>query len=208
MDNPLLLVGVDEASAIKRDFKLARAEAIQAYAYLEQSMCGLFAHFAGVTDQIAGVIFFKMNNARSRVAVSERLKRLKYGNTRSLYFNSIKAALGPIDGERNHLVHWHERFETRSNFATGAHAMSSFLDPPAYWDHSDDTPRMGIEEVQDFTSKCYALGGSIFSLTYDWEGPPFAQPWPDIFEQPVTFPLPEGHPLVPNQQAPTILPQL
>ena len=207
MSDPHLLVDEDEAAAIKRDFRLARSEAIQAYAYLEQSLCGLFAHLAGVTDQIAGVIFFKMNNARSRVAVLERLKRLKYGSTRSGYFNSITAAVGPLDGVRNQLVHWHERFESRVNFVTGVHSMGSFLDPPAYWDHSDSTPRMEIEEIQEFTSKCYAFGGSAFSLTYDWEGPLLPQPWPDIFEQPVAYPLPEDHPLVPNQQGPAAPPQ-
>ena len=205
-DSPIM-VGDGPEAVMKRDFRLARSEAIQAYAYLEQSLCGLFAHLAGVTDQIAGVIFFKMTNARSRIATLERLKRIKHGSARGLYFNSITAALGPLDTERNHLVHWHERFQWKRNSVTGDQSIASFLDPPNYWDQTDNTPRMGLQEIQVFIERCNAIGGSAFSLTYDWQGPPLDPPWPDIFEQPVSYPLPEGHPIGQTQQEPEHRPQ-
>src|SRR4051794_30862433 len=99
----------DTAAFESDDFLVVRAAAIQSYADLEQGTCRLFAHLTGLSDRVAGIIFFKLSNARSRLAILERLKRLKYGNTFSLYFNSLTKEIQRLDGTRNNIVHWSHR---------------------------------------------------------------------------------------------------
>jgi hypothetical protein len=178
---------------ITREFRIARADAIQAYSYFEGSLCALFSHLAGVTDQIGGIIFFKMVNARSRIATLERLKRLKYGSARNLYFNSIMAATTPLDGERNKIVHWHEVVDSAGYF--GQPSVRVLLHAPNFWDATPESPVLDIAAMNEFANKCLTFSHATKALTADWTGRPWLSS-PDIFEQPVKHPLPEDHPLI------------
>jgi hypothetical protein len=177
---------------ITREFRIARADAIQAYSFFEAALCALFSHLAGVTNQIGGIIFFKMVNARSRIATLERLKRLKYGNARNLYFNSIMAATTPLDGERNKIVHWHEVIDSSGYFGTPS--VRVLLHAPNFWDSSPDSPVLDTAAMLKFAETCSTFSHATRALTADWSGRPWLSS-PDIFEQRVTHPFPEDHPL-------------
>jgi hypothetical protein len=69
----------DQAS--KDQFWAVRGLAIQAYANLEQSLCRLFGLFAGVTPDVAGVIFFKITSVRVIEEIVDKLLRKKHGTT-------------------------------------------------------------------------------------------------------------------------------
>jgi hypothetical protein len=178
---------------LAREFRIARADAIQAYSYFEGALCQLFSHLAGVTDQIGGIIFFKMVNARSRIATLERLKRLKYGSSRNLYFNSIMAATTPLDGERNKIVHWHEVVDAGGYF--GSPLVRVLLHAPNFWDSTPESPVLDIAAMVEFSNKCLTFSHATKALTADWAGRPWLSSL-DIFEQPVKHPFPEDHPLV------------
>ena len=73
----LYLISNDE---IHQPFMVARASAIERYADIEQVLASLCAYLMGVSVDIAGIPFFKMNNARARQAMLARLLKKKHGN--------------------------------------------------------------------------------------------------------------------------------
>jgi len=82
---------------------VARSLAIQDYATLEQSMCGLFAHLSGTPNHVAATVFFRLTNSQSRLAILDQLMRLKYGAEYRPFFNSLTKMLRPMDGTRNEI---------------------------------------------------------------------------------------------------------
>ena len=182
------------------NFLVARATAIREYAGLEQSLCRLFAHLAGLTDQVAGIIFFKMVNARSRVAVMERPKHLKYDAGFSLYFNSVMKAVGNLDGDRNKIVHWGEAVVIKSDGE--GHYKDAFLVPPNFWDWDEKTPSLSHLQIVEFCYKCDFFARALNGLTWHWIGHNQNDAWLDIFERELSYPPPEDHPLIRTQPAP------
>jgi hypothetical protein len=181
---------------LAREFRIARSEAIQAYSHWEQGLCSLFGHLAGTTDQIAGIIFFKMVNARSRIAALERLKKLKYGDARKPFFNSLMSAAQPFDTERNKIVHWNEAIDSSGYFSSTA-TVRVILHSPNFSDTSPDDPVIDIGALKTFSDKCLIYGHLLFMLRRDWHNPKTSpsRACRDIFERPVTYPLPKDHPL-------------
>jgi hypothetical protein len=197
---PRAFTNSDVNAQLISELNAVRGAAIQSYARLEQSLCGMFAYLAGVTDQIAGIIFFKMVNARSRIAVLERLKRLKHGDEFNLYFNSIMAEAGRLDGLRNQLIHWHT---VHSVAATKAgNDWDVFLSPPNFWDFGINSPTMTLDNIREFDDRCDVFSRGLNMLKRYWLNQESAASWRDRFEQPLVYPLPEGHPLIRKPQAP------
>lgn len=73
-------IALDEVSRVLDvdPFWAVRAKAIQSYASLEQSLCGLFASLGDIAPPVAGIIFFKISSADSRNKIIEKLFRHKY----------------------------------------------------------------------------------------------------------------------------------
>jgi len=89
-----------------RNFMVVRAMAIVQYAQLESSLAGLFTRLLGVTPDIAGVPFFKINNARSRNSMLKKLLRERHGSTYNVFFNPLIKYIGGLDDSRNQIIHW------------------------------------------------------------------------------------------------------
>jgi len=192
-------ISLSERDELVREFRIMRANAIQAYSHLESSLCGLFGHLAGVTDQVAGIIFFKMVNARSRIATLERLKRVKYGTERNLFFNSLMAATQALDGERNKVVHWQETID-RAGYYDSTKDIRVILHRPNFSDSSPDDTVIDVAGMERFRDKCLVYGYGALFLRIDWMGRG-QKSLRGIFEQPLPYPLPEDHPLAQLLQA-------
>jgi len=65
--------------AAERKLKIARANAIQQYADLEQALCELFSYLSDTNPIVAGTIFFRITSAHSRRAILDKLMRKKDG---------------------------------------------------------------------------------------------------------------------------------
>lgn len=179
---------------VRHEFNAARGEAVAAYVDLEGAMLHLFAHLMNIDDGLAGISFFRLNNARSRLAILDTLLKRKYQNKFNLFWNSLTKILQATDAERNNMVHW---------AVVGTYDTPSFwltLTPPNYWESNANTPSITVEDIRAFKAKCDFLSEV---LTYFWyllierqPTPPLA--WQQLFLEPITYPPPAGYPLGPR----------
>lgn len=178
------------------DLHLARGRAIEIYARIEIALAMLFSHLMRVTADFAGVSFFRINNARARIAILERLMKKRYGGQYNLFWNSLAKQLQEIDGARNNIVHWAQICEVRQ-LDGGESQDTYYLSPPNYWDYDAGTPRVDLSDIYDFVLKCAFFSSLVLRFVGGLNFPEQAvkPPWPEIFQQPITYPPPETHPL-------------
>lgn len=184
-----------------RAFLVARGKAIQKYAEYEQSLGCLYAILMGVSDDIAGVTFFKISNARTRIAILERLLRKKCGATYNKFWNSLVKCVGTLDAKRNELVHWATIVEI--HLENGRQIDELVLKPPNIWDHNSDTPKIVLDDILDFIVKTDFFGRllNVFGLVI--AGHPLSGELVALqekFLEEVTYPPPHNHPLVLKRQ--------
>ncbi len=187
---------------------VARSIAIQSYANLEQSLCLLFAHLSDTNHQVAGTIFFRLTNSNSRLAILDKLMRMKHGGDHRLFFNSLIAMLKPMDGRRNEIVHWHQSANILVS-DDGALVTDLVLTPPNFWIADENTPEITVEVLEDFDVKCDFVGRliTVFTMTELAKASPMQPAWLGIFEQPLAYPPPDGHPGLRQPKAPPVPPQ-
>jgi hypothetical protein len=198
------------AESSQDQFWAIRGHAIQAYASLEQSLCGIFAHASGTPLDVAGIIFFKIVNVGTMLGILEKLLKKKHGTAYSLFWNSFLATLRQISETRNWIVHW--------NAATFLedHGHSLGLTPPNIHDYGPNTPPpIKTANIIEFMEKCAFLArlANMFKMIHTAEivaqmDARQVQTWRDLFAQPITYPPPNSHPLcqkpqVPESQPPT-----
>ncbi len=61
---------------VDQRLKIARADAIEAYSNLEIALCRLLALLLGTKVDLAGIVFFRINNTRARSAALDSLLRV------------------------------------------------------------------------------------------------------------------------------------
>ncbi len=192
--------GEPEAEAA---FQIARAKYIAAYAALEQQLSSLFAHLSGTTNQVAGVIFFRISSARSRLTIIDRLMRIRYGGEYRLFFNSLIRDLKQLDQKRNEIVHWYPVTQLTD------HGTRFGLTPPNIWDSGPNTQTLQVSDLEARRAECEFYSGllSVFWLVLKGhtQGAPAALL--DIYQRPVEYPPPDTHPLSPNHKDPGSSPQ-
>jgi len=178
-----------------------RGHAIQAYASLEQSLCSLFQHLSGTTKDVASVIFFKITSSRVRDAIIERLLKKKYGNTYSIFWNSMTRLIDVISKKRNEIVHWSAVTVLDDKGFSGMR-----LCPPNFWDLRAESPFVTTAGLQNFIAECSFLAcqcnmfSSFINPLFRAEiargaSPEQMQTWHDIFQQAAIYPPPSTHPL-------------
>lgn len=185
----------DEAHIQRNEFLIARSLAIQSYANVEQSLCDLFAHLSDTTLIVAGAIFFRMSNSASRLALLDRLMRMKYQDKHRLFFNSLISALKPLDGARNEIVHWHMAVDIMQEGHGDIFVGNTTLTPPNFWARDDNTPEWNTESLNKFEDKCRFMFQVIMGLSDLLRGR--FVPLPDIYDQPLSYPPPPDHPAAP-----------
>ena len=143
----------------------------------------------GVTPAIAGITFFRINNARSRVSILDQLLKKKYGSKYNVFWNSIIKQLQKLDGQRNQVVHW-------TTVITWTDDPFVSLIPPNYWDEDKNTPALLLEDLVEFAEKCKHFTDVLSCFLYTLRDEPFVKPtWPKVFQQAMEYPLPLDHPL-------------
>lgn len=186
-----------------------RGKAIEAYAQLEQSLCSLFAFCCGITRELAAIIFFKITNSQARNSIIERVVRQKYEDKYNLFLNSYLKQLREIDIKRNEIVHWIAAAYVALN-VDNCVIVGVGLVPPSYWAHKADTPRILPSDLAAFSDKCGVFARLCTMFHGFLSEPPglvLDAAWQDIFQQPLVYPLPEGHPLNRRGPEPNIQPQ-
>lgn len=191
------------------ELMIAREQAIQAYANLEQSLASIFATLLKTDYETAGIVFFRIINSRSRNIILEDLFKKRYKTKFSSYRNSIISMIKNTDNERNQIIHWHviKEINIGADFSSTAHFR---LQPPNFWKTGPDKPSMHSLELQDFRHRCDFLSRSInrfqLFMLNKLDGPAL-QTWLEIFQQPAVFPPPDTHPLSPNYKGPDTPPR-
>lgn len=179
------------------ELKIARADAIEAYAWVERELCSAFAYLAGTDDRVAGTIFFRLNNARTRRVMLNKMMRLKHGDDRRLFFNSLIKRLNEVDDTRNQIVHWIMIVNVYNHNGQFV-GVDSHLAPPDFWSWDENTPNLKAPDLLDFSARCRVIALAISQLVGRYRGRIPADALPDITLEPLAFPLPDNHPLLPT----------
>jgi hypothetical protein len=205
----------DQSEKAVLDLKVARADAIHNYVGLEQSLSSLLAILLGISNDQAGIIFFNIIATGSRDKIIDGLLEKRFGNQYDRYWHGVSGAQGikkepglfallqQLTTTRNFIVHW----ATAISVQRGA----ELLIPPNVWGFKDDQRSLSIQDLEEFSRKASFVSRSLnmFNLIAggQWPADVEQSPWPDIFQQPCTYPPSDSHPLSPNYKAPGTPPQ-
>ena len=153
-------------------FLIERAQAIDQYAGVEQSLSMLFSDLLGTSFELGGIVFFRISNATSRNAILEQLLSKKYGEAYEVYWNGIRGTphkrglftlLRQLHERRNEIVHWHTVNNIHTDGTT--HTVTLTLTRPNFW--TSDTQRSYItaEDMREFSAKASFVSRSINTFT-------------------------------------------
>lgn len=189
-----------------------RGKAIQGYAQLENSLCSLFALIGNIQLAAASTIFYKIVNTGSRTSILEKLMRQKHGTQFNLFWNAFFRELTIIDSRRSEIAHWmavaNVATDTENRLLVGV----MLIPPTGSMIYNENSPNLTLNDLAEFQTKCEVFSRlvNMFTLTTN----PAQQldddkraTWLDIFQQPLTYPLPEGHPLNKKPQEPDTPPR-
>jgi hypothetical protein len=183
----------------------ARGHAIQSYANLEQSLCRLFVLVSGTTPDVAGVIFFKITSTAYRDKMLARLVEKKYGNKYEAFWESLGKLIAQITQRRNEIVHWSVAMTIDA--ARGTQIPTLVLPNIYDWLLTDKAePPITTEGLIEFKIKCDTITRlcNMFQMIHKHSHWPaeLMKTWLDIFQKPVVYPMPEGHPLFQKKPKP------
>jgi hypothetical protein len=182
---------------VKHQFMIARANAIELYASIEQSMASMLAQLLKTDAELAGIVFFRIVNARSRNVIFESLFKKRFGQQYGEYWTSLSKIIRTLDDTRNQIIHWHVAHHL-SVSADGVPTSAFALIPPNFWALTETSPQIRIDDLLNFTAKCDFVYRSINMLGLELMGKldgGTAETWREIFREPAVYPPPDTHPL-------------
>jgi hypothetical protein len=195
-------------------FQMARGLAIEAYTNVERSLAYVFHHFLEAPLDRSNIVFFRIINSRSRIAILSDLLNKKYRSKFDLYWhgqpgtNDEKRLPGlftfiqHLDDRRNEIVHWHTVFEYGRDESTGRPANREELRPHLYWSKDIKGAWITKERLREFSAKAEFVGDSIWMfyrvMAKDNVNEADIPTWLQIFQQPPLYPPLDTHPLSPN----------
>ena len=193
----------EERERAALELKVARADAIHAYAGVEQALSLVLAAFLGATPTQASIIFFNIIASRSRDKILEGLLKEKFGKTYDTYWYGVEgqpgvksvpgmsALLQQLATTRNFIVHW----TIAVNIGEGP--ITEELIPPTIWHLVDDRRSLSVQDLNAFRAKADFVWRSLnmFQLLISGIWPDAPDAWREIFQQPCTYPPSDGHPL-------------
>jgi hypothetical protein len=194
----MAVLSLEEAmkQAAADQFWAIRGKAIQAYASLEQAMAQLFSLVSGTDGATANIIFFRINSADSRNKITKKLFQNKFGTRYNLFRNSLFKQIGPIDRERNEVVHWNVVNFVDADPDGNTRSTLALL-PPANWVLDHGAPKKTTEDLIAFSRKCdfYSLLlRCLFAIEGNTGLPEYlSERWAVMFEGPIVYPPPPGH---------------
>lgn len=180
-----------------KEFSIARAEAINAYANFEHHFAILFRTLLGVDSAKAFAVFGAVINSRARIRMIERLLHLSFGDKYSTFFNSLRNKLQGLDEVRNRIAHWLVLQQHRDG-AEFKPNTDIFLS-----EHPNTYARGKIykHELEHFSKQADFYRLLVFYFAMHLENPaatsndPSKRAWEVIFLEEVAYPPPEDHPL-------------
>jgi hypothetical protein len=192
-----------------RKLQIARAEAIESYAGVEQSLSNLFGSLLGTTIHKAAAVFFKLTSAHNRNKIIESLLQLEHGSEYDIYWHGegqpgkkggLFNIIYNLDQTRNEIIHW---------YVMRNPAITEFekLVQPNLTAYRPDSKALSISELDAFTQKAtfvnLSISAFLFNTTKGVQVPDSARaPWLPIFQQPVIYPPPSTHPLFQRDKTP------
>jgi hypothetical protein len=192
-------------------FHALRAQAIEQYANVEQSLASLFSALLGTTPDKGGVVFFRITNASSRNKMITALLKKSQGDRYDAFWHGTKAGDGllllirHLDQARNEIVHWHMVHKIYPREDGGITRMRA-LSPPNFWNMTAGTRSIDVGQLIAFIEKADFVHRALnifHALITESNLSVWAAeiPWQQIFEQPIAYPPPDTHPLSRNYTA-------
>lgn len=176
-------------------FLMRLGEASQAYGQLEQALCHLLSVLLATPIDLAAIVYFSIVNTRSRNRILEALMKKRHGNSYKTFFDSLIASIRRMDGLRNNHAHWH----TVNEIDLEKEVATVKLTPPNFWARTDGTPTISEQDLRKFTTEvmfyCHLTHSFCLFLTDPSKIEAIASH--GIFQQPITYPPPDTHPLSP-----------
>lgn len=185
-----------EKLAALQEFHAARADAINTYAGLEQSLAMLFATLLQADIHKSYIVFHQFINHRSRRKILSELMRLNFGDKYRIFFRSVIQLLENVDRTRNKVIHWIALVT-----ATGGKPFNANKDI-ALFKHPDAFARGKLcrQQLLEFQKKSEFLRLLIFYFAIFLEHGDSIAPggktnWGKIFSERAVYPPPQDHPL-------------
>lgn len=143
------------------DYKIAYADAMYAYSWMENQICELFAALIGCRENIAAKIFFSMDYRRYKV-ISELIK--ENHQTHFAAWKKIQKWIADdnnsINSRRNKLAHWRMIPTTVTHSMANPQKGSIELIKMAHGERSLED-NVNIDDVKEFTSDALLLAELI-----------------------------------------------
>ena len=194
-------IHLDEVTQIAAGdpFWAVRGKAIQAYASLEQSLFIAFSKLSGMSEDAAGVIFFKIASAHVRNGIIKELIHRRHHDRFTPFVNSYFKELTRIDERRNQIVHWNVANNIGQVDGKVRSIVTLSLIPPNFWMRGGKMTHLTMSDLVEFMAKCDVFSRllSMFVLSTNGLMPSdLSKPWIDLFQNPLTYPLPPDHPFL------------
>ncbi len=192
--------------------QISRANAINAYASVEKSLCRIFGHLLTTELNLAAIVFYSITNTHSRNRIIDELLEKRYGTTYEAYWNGIPDThnkhgmfkiIRQLDQRRNEIVHWHIGFHPDDIPRLG------LTKPSIYPLIEPNSPSISVQDLNQFVEKADFVSRSL-TIFYVLISSPIVseeealQPLQEIFQQPASYPPSDTNPLSRNYKAPEI----
>lgn len=191
------------------DLKIARADAIHAYATLENRLCSLLAKLLNTSNDLASLVFYRITGTRFRNGIIEDLLARRFEDKYDAYWHGVPgtnrtqkrpglfAIIRQADELRNAIVHW-----TIAVNIGGGSATESLVPPNDVWAPKESGRVVTVPDLREFIRRCDFAARSVGMFTYSvFEARPdfsAADTWREILQQPCTYPPSSTHPLAPK----------
>lgn len=184
----------------KLAFLLQRSNALQQYSNLESSLCSLFAFLLQTPPEFAGIVFFRITSSRYRNLIIEDLLKKRGFTDYKKFWAGVDKLLRKLDQRRNEIVHWTVADNLHLSDAGTTYTGSVLTPPNIYSGVSSNT--YSLETLADFCRETDFVSRLVVMFWAHLSHQPLPPPWPEIFQQPPTYPPPSDHPLSPTPKAP------
>jgi hypothetical protein len=168
-------------------------------AAVEIALARLVASLLGTKPDLAGIILFRISNARARNKAIELLIKKKYGAKFNSYWNSVFKFITQLDQTRNEIVHWHMRITPNFGRTGKLTSATTELVPLNIWEHRRGKGRYSERDLINFSLKCEFAEAAVWSfVTYvaiRRGHRKMRATWRDICQRALVYPPPDNHPI-------------
>jgi hypothetical protein len=165
-----------------KEIHSAIGQALDAYASVEGSQVMVLEAILKVSSSEAAIIFFSVQNTRSRCDMFDELLKVKHQSNYTKFWSKCQAFLLKLASYRNAVVHWHPVValyqDSSGKVVDHAHELSDPWGGGYYHDiRSGDIPA--------FVEDCRYIEQELHALKRDLSGEPVELASPNRFVQPV-----------------------